>query len=146
MKRKKREKTIPEQFIERYGYQKPFEHVLNMSFERVKDIVCGVMDDKEDVAYAMIAFWHAAYDWNRYKQIYRFSDELYNDIKNMEDEKIPSEVLQLPFPCIYVDLSGQSKIFRGAMIDLQERQLKINGPKKKYLIIGFIRDEPDRSD
>ena len=65
-------------------------------------IADGLIEDREETK----RLAHAAYtcaDWLKYKQCYRPSEELSNDLFSMDDLSFPLDQLKLPFPTIYID-------------------------------------------
>lgn len=150
--KRKRTKTIPEEMCELYSLENP--ELTKLSVQELKSVFLSTgmayADgyDQESFTSLLSGAAFVSADWKEHKQIYRFTDNLFNDISEMEDARIPADALNLPFPCIYIDLKGQLDNMLGCMIDYQERKIERNGPEKKFLILCmFLKsDKKDGSD
>lgn len=83
------------------------------------------------------------YNWNVYKQIYRFDKDTFNLLMNVDIDKIPFDIIKnnLPYPAFFIDNTFKSTIsgivFRGCFVSL------INMFNGLELCLFFITDTPE---
>lgn len=109
MKRKREEEYLPIYFAKRL-IENPdapyFNDVLECDqyYQNLDSLDLGKYDAKEveRVQLSRTAFITA--DWLRYKQAYRITPELAQDLFQMDDLSFPSGALNMPFRTVYLDL------------------------------------------
>ena len=83
------------------------------------------------------------YNWNVYKQIYRFDKDTFNLLMNVDIDKIPFDIIKnnLPYPAFFIDNTFKSTVsgivFRGCFVSLLNM---FNGLE---LCLFFITDTPE---
>ena len=83
------------------------------------------------------------YNWNIYKQVYRFDKDTFNLLMNVNIDKIPFDIIKnnLPYPAFFIDNTFKSTVsgivFRGCFVSLLNM---FNGLE---LCLFFIADTPE---
>ena len=72
-------------------------------YAKVKDIRKYGIRETQRLLFSRTAF--VAADWARYKQAYKITPELANDLFSMDDLSFPAGSIKMPFRTVYFDLS-----------------------------------------
>lgn len=72
-------------------------------YAEVKDIRKYGIRETQRLLFSRTAF--VAADWARYKQAYKITPELANDLFSMDDLSFPAGSIKMPFRTVYFDLS-----------------------------------------
>ena len=100
--------------------------------------------EKMDVAYSLAYNFIFSYNWNLYKQIYKFDDDLFELLtENTDTANVPVDIIKanLPYPAFFIDNKIQGTngtIYRGVYVSLI-----YNSNNQLELGVFFVEDNEE---